>query len=120
MRGRHRVKTPVIRPDAWLVRLVIWCREDVYKRQDTAQRDYFVLRERIETITNQLNGLQEYVLSLIHISELCWWLIRNDLADALPESAARKALRLPKPVVPSVTRESDLVPSVPALSLIHI
>ena len=28
---------------------------------DTAQRDYFVLRERIETITNQLNGLQEYV-----------------------------------------------------------
>ncbi len=35
--------------------------------------------------------------------ELCWWLVRNDLADALPESAARKALRLPKPVVPSVT-----------------
>lgn len=30
---------------------------------DTAQRDYFVLRERIETITNQLNGLQEYVRS---------------------------------------------------------
>ena len=30
---------------------------------DTAQRDYFVLRERIETITKQLNGLQEYVRS---------------------------------------------------------
>lgn len=30
---------------------------------DTAQRDYFVLRERIETITNQLHGLQEYVRS---------------------------------------------------------
>ncbi len=43
----------------------------------------------------------------------------NDLADALPESAARKALRLPKPVVPSVTRESDLVPSVPATSIIQ-
>ncbi|MCL7000726.1 DUF968 domain-containing protein [Escherichia coli] len=41
------------------------------------------------------------------------------LADALPESAARKALRLPKPVVPSVTRESDLVPSVPATSIIQ-
>ncbi len=37
----------------------------------------------------------------------------------LPESAARKALRLPKPVVPSVTRESDLVPSVPATSIIQ-
>ncbi|HAH9349349.1 TPA: DUF968 domain-containing protein, partial [Escherichia coli] len=31
----------------------------------------------------------------IALPELCWWLIRNDLADALPESAARKALRLP-------------------------
>ena len=51
--------------------------------------------------------------------ELCWWLVRNDLADALPESAARKALRLPKPVVPSVTRESDLVPLVPATSIIQ-
>ncbi|ELY2514892.1 lysis protein [Cronobacter malonaticus] len=26
-----------------------------------AQRDYFTLRERIETVTSQLNGLQEYV-----------------------------------------------------------
>ncbi|MBB9433454.1 DUF968 domain-containing protein, partial [Escherichia coli] len=56
---------------------------------------------------------------VVTMPELCWWLIRNDLADALPESAARKALRLPKPVVPSVTRESDLVPSVPATSIIQ-
>lgn len=28
---------------------------------DAAQRDYFTLRERIETITKQLTGLQEYV-----------------------------------------------------------
>lgn len=28
---------------------------------DTAQRDYFTLRERIETVTKQLTGLQEYV-----------------------------------------------------------
>ncbi|EEQ8974122.1 DUF968 domain-containing protein, partial [Escherichia coli] len=56
---------------------------------------------------------------VVTMPELCWWLVRNDLADALPESAARKALRLPKPVVPSVTRESDLVPSVPATSIIQ-
>ncbi|EFY4918268.1 DUF968 domain-containing protein, partial [Shigella dysenteriae] len=56
---------------------------------------------------------------VVTMPELCWWLIRNDLADALPESAARKALRLPKPVVPTVTRESDLVPSVPATSIIQ-
>ncbi|ATA26799.1 endopeptidase [Brenneria goodwinii] len=28
---------------------------------DTAERDYFTLRERIETITRQLTGLQQYV-----------------------------------------------------------
>ncbi|ELY7490520.1 lysis protein [Cronobacter turicensis] len=28
---------------------------------DAAQRDYFTLRERIETVTSQLNGLQQYV-----------------------------------------------------------
>ena len=28
---------------------------------DSAERDYFTLRERIETITRQLTGLQEYV-----------------------------------------------------------
>ncbi len=49
--------------------------------------------------------------------ELCWWLIRNDFGG-YTESAARKALRLPKPVVPSVA-ESDLVPSVPATSIIR-
>ncbi|MCS2167560.1 lysis protein [Scandinavium manionii] len=30
---------------------------------DSAQRDYFTLRERIETVTKQLTGLQEYVIS---------------------------------------------------------
>ncbi|AXF62393.1 lysis protein [Leclercia sp. W6] len=28
---------------------------------DSAERDYFTLRERIETVTSQLNGLQAYV-----------------------------------------------------------
>ncbi|WP_233979572.1 lysis protein [Pectobacterium versatile] len=28
---------------------------------DAAERDYFTLRERIETITKQLTGLQEYI-----------------------------------------------------------
>ncbi len=51
-------------------------------------------------------------------AELCWWLVRNDLADALPESAARKALRLPKSVLPSVTGKVTLY-SVPATSIIQ-
>jgi len=31
---------------------------------DAAQRDYFTLRERIETATKQLTGLQDYVLQV--------------------------------------------------------
>lgn len=45
------------------------------------------------------------------LPELCWWLARNGLADAIPETAARQVLRLPKPVIQSVTRESDIVPT---------
>ncbi|SFF35986.1 Protein of unknown function [Phytobacter palmae] len=45
------------------------------------------------------------------LPELCWWLARNGLADAIPETAARQILRLPKPVIQSVTRESDIVPT---------
>ena len=30
---------------------------------DSAERDYFTLRQRIETVTKQLTGLQEYVRS---------------------------------------------------------
>ncbi|WP_108701716.1 DUF968 domain-containing protein [Phytobacter sp. SCO41] len=45
------------------------------------------------------------------LPELCWWLARNGLADAIPETAARQVLRLPKPVIQSVTREADIVPT---------
>lgn len=45
------------------------------------------------------------------LPELCWWLARNGLADVIPETAARQVLRLPKPVIQSVTREADLVPT---------
>ncbi|HGW6388958.1 TPA: hypothetical protein ACNHQT_005686, partial [Escherichia coli] len=94
---------------------------------DNLLRDQFT--ERLESMAT--DNCARWVLSVVRrdlgfddshvvtMPELCWWLVRNDLADALPESAARKALRLPKPVLPSVTRESDLVPSVPATSIIQ-
>ena len=94
---------------------------------DNQLRDQFT--ERLESMAT--DNCARWVLSVVRrdlgfddshvvtMPELCWWLVRNDLAGALPESAARKALRLPKPVVPSVTRESDLVPSVPATSIIQ-
>ncbi len=83
---------------------------------DNQLREQFT--ERLESMAT--DNCARWVLSVVRrdlgfddshvvtMPELCWWLIRNDLADALPESAARKALRLPKPVVPSVTRKVTL------------
>ncbi|WBT59310.1 DUF968 domain-containing protein [Kosakonia oryzendophytica] len=70
----------------------------------------------IRTARGELGFDDAHTLTL---PELCWWLARNDLADAIPEGAARQVLRMPKQVIPSVTREIDLVPSVPATSIIE-
>ncbi len=62
----------------------------------------------LTAVRRELGFDDTHVLTL---PELCWWLARNGLADAIPETAARQVLRLPKPVIQSVTREADLVPT---------
>ncbi len=62
----------------------------------------------LSTVRRELSFDDTHALTL---PELCWWLARNGLADAIPETAARQILRLPKPVIQSVTRESDIVPT---------
>ncbi|OZH85518.1 hypothetical protein CE497_25785, partial [Salmonella enterica subsp. enterica serovar Typhimurium] len=52
------------------------------------------------------------------LPELGWWRVRNSLAECLPESAARKAVRMAKAIVQSATRESEIVPSVLATSIV--
>ncbi|KLH62434.1 hypothetical protein WQ66_25050, partial [Escherichia coli] len=119
IRGWHSENMTTMRHAPGAIRLCWHC--------DNLLRDQFT--ERLESMAT--DNCARWVLSVVRrdlgfddshvvtMPELCWWLVRNDLADALPESAARKALRLPKPVLPSVTRESDLVPSVPATSIIQ-
>jgi len=55
----------------------------------------------------------------VTLPELCWWLTLNKLAHVIPESVARQAMRMPPQVIQSVTRESDIMPSVPATSIIE-
>lgn len=52
----------------------------------------------------------------ISLAELCWWAVRVGVTDALPESVAREALRLPS--AKETYRESEIVPAVPATSII--
>ncbi|EBB7190386.1 DUF968 domain-containing protein [Salmonella enterica] len=94
---------------------------------DNLLREQFT--ERLKSIA--VENTTKWVLSVVcrdlgfddmhavTLPELCWWMVRNDLADVLPESAARKVLRMPKAIVQSATRESEIVPSVPATSIVQ-
>lgn len=55
----------------------------------------------------------------VTLPELCWWLTFNKLAHVIPESVARQAMRMPAQVIQSVTREADIIPSVPATSIVE-
>ncbi|WP_414446555.1 DUF968 domain-containing protein [Citrobacter europaeus] len=70
----------------------------------------------LEVVNGQLGFSEDHVLTL---PEFCWWMVRNDLADEIPEAVAHKALRLKKESHQSVTRESDIVPTIPAQQLVQ-
>jgi hypothetical protein len=50
---------------------------------------------------------------------LCWWLVINDLSHVIPETLARKAMRLPEVRHQSVMKESDLQPEFAATELVQ-
>lgn len=52
----------------------------------------------------------------ISLAELCWWAVRAGVIEALPESVAREAIRLP--AAKETYRESEIVPAVTATSII--
>jgi hypothetical protein len=52
----------------------------------------------------------------LSLAELCWWAVIKRVFGELPDSVARNALRLPQER--ESNRESDIVPSVPATSII--
>ena len=45
----------------------------------------------LERVNIDLGFSADHTLSL---PEFCWWMVRNDLADLVPESVASKALRI--------------------------
>ncbi|VAE66577.1 Protein of uncharacterised function (DUF968) [Enterobacter hormaechei] len=65
----------------------------------------------LERVNIDLGFSPDHTLSL---PEFCWWMVRNDLADFVPESVASKALRIKPEQHSSVMRESDIVPSLSA------
>ncbi|MGF3811233.1 DUF968 domain-containing protein [Enterobacter mori] len=52
----------------------------------------------------------------ISLAELCWWAVRKEVTDALPESCVREALCMREES--RIGRESDIIPEVPATSIL--
>ncbi|STW98424.1 DUF968 domain-containing protein [Kluyvera ascorbata] len=55
----------------------------------------------------------------LSLAELCWWAVQSGIADAITEGMAQRALRLPEEPHQSVMRESDIVPALPATSILQ-
>ncbi|HBX7854198.1 DUF968 domain-containing protein [Klebsiella sp. K4-154] len=70
----------------------------------------------ITVIRSQLGFNEDHQLT---IPELCWWLVINNLAHVIPESLARKALRLPEIKHQPVMKESDIVPETAASEVVQ-
>ena len=56
----------------------------------------------LERVNIDLGFSTDHTLSL---PEFCWWMVRNDLADLVPESVASKALRIKPEQHSSVMRK---------------
>ncbi|MDX6042621.1 DUF968 domain-containing protein [Scandinavium lactucae] len=69
----------------------------------------------IDAVLHQLGFNRERMLS---VAELCWWASCRGIAEAIPEELARQALSLPKEKIESVYRESEIMPTVTATSIL--
>lgn len=70
----------------------------------------------IDTVLISLGYNKERELSM---AELCWWAVKSGIADAITETMAQHALRLPVEPFLSVYKESDIVPSFPAADMLQ-
>ncbi|ENL1650992.1 MULTISPECIES: DUF968 domain-containing protein [Raoultella] len=69
----------------------------------------------IDTALRYLGYNHERMLSL---AELCWWAVSVGVGGEITEEMARRSLKLKDEGFKSVYRESDIVPSVPATSIL--
>ncbi|MBL5899950.1 DUF968 domain-containing protein [Lelliottia amnigena] len=75
-----------------------------------------VINWLIDTVLAALRFNRDRELSL---AELCWWAVYVGVAEAIPEDMAAQALMLPVEPIPTAFKESDIVPTVPATSILQ-
>lgn len=115
----HSNNFTTLRRDPGSIRLCWHC--DNHQREQTNDRQAGIARANLvswilSVACRELGFPPEHELTL---PEFCWWLVTRDVADAIPESIARKVLRLPQEQHQSVMRESDIVPAIAATQLVQ-
>lgn len=115
----HSKDFTVMRHAPGSIRLCWGC--DNQLREQTTERLAGIAMQNLvkwllERVNIMLGFSAEHTLTL---PEFCWWMVRNDLADLIPESVASQALRIKPEKHSSVMRESDIVPSLPATEILQ-
>lgn len=115
----HHHEITVLRYLPGAIRLC-WSCDNAVREQSTRQHEAIAIRNMSEFIVDKARRVLGFDEShVVTLPELCWWATRREVVDALPEGMARKALGMPQEFIESVTREIDLVPSVPATSIVR-
>ncbi|HHN4441929.1 DUF968 domain-containing protein [Klebsiella oxytoca] len=100
--------------------MLCWHCENLLREQTTDTLSELgrrnVINWIIDTALQNLQLGRERELSL---AELCWWAVYAGAADAITETMAQRGLRLPAEPFLSVYKESDIVPSVSATSVLQ-
>lgn len=99
--------------------MLCWHCDNELRGQSTVELEALARRNVInwviDTVLMALNFNRDRELSL---AELCWWAVYAGVADAIPEAMATSALKLPAEPLLSEYKESDILPSVPATSVL--
>ncbi|QLO37327.1 DUF968 domain-containing protein [Klebsiella sp. RHBSTW-00484] len=99
--------------------LVCWHCDNKLREQATPELGALALRNVADwVIDTVLIGLGYNKERSLSIAELCWWAVQSGIADAITETLAQRGLRLPDEPFLSVYKESDIVPSIPATSIL--
>ncbi|MCF6688285.1 DUF968 domain-containing protein [Raoultella terrigena] len=115
----HHPELVNFRHDPGAIRACWHCDNDL-RNQTTQTLDNLVIPNTadwiIDTALIYLGYNKERMLSL---AELCWWAVCEGIGSEITEEMARRSLKLKSEGFQSVYRESDIVPSVPATSILQ-
>lgn len=100
--------------------LVCWHCDNNLRDQTTAELQALALNNVVDWIIDTvLIALGYNIERSLSLAELCWWAVQSGIAGAIKETMAQRALRLPEEPFLSVYKESDIVPSLPATSVLQ-